>query len=72
MGIEGSKTLLKSKTALGAIIAVAPAIDAVLANIGVTSVPVVEPFFGDFMTIFGAILAIVGRVQATAKITKVF
>ncbi len=72
MGIHDSKTMIKSKTVIGALVAAAPAFDALLANSGLTSVPVLGPLLGDVVTLFGAVVAIIGRVQATARITKVF
>lgn len=64
-----TKGILKSKTIWGAILALAPAVDAILPLVGVA--PVLTEAAQLLLSTAGSILAIYGRVKAESKIAGV-
>jgi len=66
------KGILRSKTVWGAIIAGLPALDLILVTAGVLPAPVVADGADAIISAAGALLAVWGRLKATATIDRLF
>lgn len=72
MGIDDSKGMLRSKTILGALVALSPALDQAIVATGISDVPVFGPIAGCLTTILGSVFSIFGRIQAVSNIRGIF
>jgi len=62
------KGLTRSVTFWGAVVALLPSLDTILAQLGVVSSPILAPIAAEITSIAGSVLAIWGRIRATKKI----
>lgn len=70
--LKASKSMLKSKSIWGGIMALIPSLDLLLPHFGIIPVGVLPDLLNIVLGTAGSLLAIWGRVKADRKIDKIF